>query len=27
MDIEGFSLLFEPYTGVSDSYKMLGMNW
>ena len=25
--IEGFNMLFEPLTGVSDSYKLLGMNW
>ena len=25
--IEGFNLLIEGVIGVSDSYKMLGMNW
>lgn len=25
--IEGFNLLFEPLTGVSDSFKLMGMTW
>lgn len=27
MNIEGFNLLVETLTGVSDSFKLIGMNW
>ena len=26
-NIEGFNMLFEPLTGVSDSFKIMGMEW
>ncbi|MFX1410046.1 MAG: hypothetical protein ACFFA6_06820 [Promethearchaeota archaeon] len=26
-NIEGFNMLIEPLTGVSDSFKLIGMNW